>query len=166
MLQKALSQLLHSVAWPPLDILILDLPPGTGDTQLTITQQLILSGSVIVSTPQDIALQDAIKGVEMFKKVNVEILGLVQNMSLFKCPGCGKQTHIFREGKEGGVRGWAGREGVEVLGDVPLDGRVCEDSDRGVPTIVAEGPEGERAKVFMRMAERVGEKVGLLKPGL
>lgn len=99
MLQKALQQLLHSVAWPSLDILVLDLPPGTGDTQLTITQQIHLAGAVIVSTPQDLALKDAIKGFEMFKKVDVRVLGMVQNMSVFCCPNCGEKTHIF--GKEG-----------------------------------------------------------------
>lgn len=157
MLQKALQQLLHSVAWPSLDVLVLDLPPGTGDTQLTITQQITLAGAVIVSTPQDLALKDAIKGFEMFKKVDVKVLGMVQNMSVFCCPKCGEKTHIF--GKEG-VSKECEREGVEMLGDVPLDGRICEDADRGKPTVVSE-PEGDRAAAYLEIARRVAELLGL-----
>lgn len=170
MVMKALQQLLHEVDWTSsttgqggggLDILVLDLPPGTGDTQLTITQQIELSGAVIVSTPQDVALSDAVKGVEMFRKVGVGILGLVQNMSVFKCPGCGEETHVF--GKEG-VRRWGEGNGVDLLGDVRLDGKICEDSDRGFPTVVSEGVDGERARVFMDMADGIGRKIGLKKP--
>lgn len=157
MIMKALQQLLHSVSWGSLDILVLDLPPGTGDTQLTITQQISLDGAVIISTPQDIALKDAVKGIAMFEKVGVGVLGMVQNMSVFVCPGCGARTSVF--GSEGVRRVCEGR-GVELLGDVPLDGRICEDADRGVPTVVAE-PESERAKAFMGIAERVGRKIGL-----
>lgn len=157
MIMKALQQLLHEVSWGSLDILVLDLPPGTGDTQLTITQQIPLSGAVIISTPQDIALKDAVKGIAMFEKVGVEILGMVQNMSVFVCPGCGERTSVF--GHEG-VRRVCGERGVELLGDVPLDGRICEDADRGVPTVVAE-PGSERGKAFMEIAERIGGKIGL-----
>lgn len=157
MVMKALQQLLHEVDWGGLDILVLDLPPGTGDTQLTITQQIQLDGAVVVSTPQDIALKDAVKGVEMFKKTEVKILGMVQNMSVFVCPKCGDRTHIF--GEEG-VRRWCEKDGVQLLGDIPLDGRVCEDADRGRPTVVAE-PESERGRAFMGIAERILERVGL-----
>ena len=157
MVMKALQQLLHEVAWGALDVLVLDLPPGTGDTQLTITQQLQLDGAVVVSTPQDIALKDAVKGIEMFRKTEVRVLGMVQNMSIFRCPGCGMETHVF--GKEGVERA-CGREGVELLADLPLDARICEDADRGLRTVVAE-PESERAKDFMVLAERVGGKIGL-----
>ncbi|KAL9127591.1 MAG: hypothetical protein Q9217_003571, partial [Psora testacea] len=157
MVMKALQQLLHEVDWGGLDILVLDLPPGTGDTQLTITQQLRLDGAVVVSTPQDIALKDAVKGLEMFKKVEVPILGMVQNMSLFACPQCGYETHIF--GKAG-VERTCERYRVELLADLPLDARICEDADRGTPTVVAE-PESGRARAFMRLANRIGTKVGL-----
>ena len=159
MVMKALHQLLHSVHWGGLDILVLDLPPGTGDTQLTITQQIHLSGAVIVSTPQDIALADAIKGLALFRneKVGVPVLGMVQNMSVFVCPGCGERTHVF--GREG-VERMCEQEGVELLGDVPLDARICEDADRGCPTVVGE-PGNGRAKAFMGIAERIGVKVGL-----
>ena len=154
---KALQQLLHEVEWGGLDILVLDLPPGTGDTQLTITQQVKLDGAVVVSTPQDIALKDAVKGVEMFKKVEVPIFGMVQNMSVFACPRCGHETHVF--GKEG-VDRTCEKYGVELLADLPLDARICEDADRGMPTVVAESESG-RAKAFMQLAGKVGKKVGL-----
>lgn len=157
MVMKALQQLLHSVSWGGLDILVLDLPPGTGDTQLTITQQITLSGAVIVSTPQDIALKDTVKGIGMFEKVGVPILGMVQNMSAFTCPECGHGVHVF--GAEGVAR-VCEEKGVELLGDVPLDARICEDADRGVPTVVAE-PHSTRGKAFMGMAERIGAKIEL-----
>lgn len=157
MVQKALQQLLHEVEWGGLDVLVLDLPPGTGDTQLTITQQIELDGAVIVSTPQDLALRDAVKGITMFRKVDVALLGMVQNMSVFVCPGCGERTHIF--GREG-ARREAEASGIELLGDVPLDVRICDDADRGRPTVVAE-PGSERAKAFMEIARKVGEKIGL-----
>ena len=157
MVMKALQQLLHEVEWGGLDILVLDLPPGTGDTQLTITQQIKLDGAVVVSTPQDIALKDAVKGIQMFKKVDVPILGMVQNMSFFACPKCGHKTHIF--GKQGVERTCEQFE-VEHLADLPLDARICEDADKGRPTVVAE-PESGRAKAFMGLAERIGRKVGL-----
>lgn len=157
MVMKALQQLLHEVDWGGLDVLVLDLPPGTGDTQLTITQQVLLDGAVVVSTPQDVALRDAGRGVEMFGKVGVKVIGMVQNMSVFVCPRCGYREHIF--GREG-VERMCGERGVELLGDVPLDRRICDDADRGVPTVVAE-PESERGKCFMGIAERIGVKIGL-----
>ena len=157
MVMKALQQLLHEVDWGGLDILIMDLPPGTGDTQLTITQQINLHGAVIVSTPQDVALKDAVKGISMFEKVGVRVLGMVQNMSVFVCPKCGERTHVF--GEEG-VRRVCEERGFEVLGDVPLDGRICEDADRGMPTVVKE-PDSERAKAFVEIARKIGEGINL-----
>ncbi|KAF2098181.1 P-loop containing nucleoside triphosphate hydrolase protein, partial [Rhizodiscina lignyota] len=156
MVQKALQQLLFSVAWPSLDILILDLPPGTGDVQLTITQSIHLSGALIVSTPQDLSLKDAIRGVEMFKKVDVKILGMVQNMSVFRCEACGHEQHIF--GTDG-VKQKCEELGIKLLGDVPLHARICDDADGGRPTVVAE-PESERAAAFRGIAERVADEVG------
>ncbi len=157
MVMKALSQLLHSVDWGGLDILVLDLPPGTGDTQLTITQQIALDGAVIVSTPQDIALKDAVKGISMFQKVSVPILGMVQNMSVFECPKCGHSTHVF--GAEGVAR-TCEEYGIELLGDIPLDARICDDADRGKPTVVAE-PESARGQAFMSIARNIGRIIEL-----
>lgn len=153
MVMKALQQLLHEVDWGGLDILILDLPPGTGDTQLTITQQIPLSGAVIVSTPQDLALKDALKGMSMFEKVGVRVLGMVQNMSVLKCPHCGEKTNVF--GEEG-VKNVCEERRMEFLGDVELDRNICRDADRGIPTVVSE-PESERAKIFMDIARKVTE---------
>lgn len=164
MVMKALQQLLHEVDWSGgsggLDVLVLDLPPGTGDTQLTITQQIELDGAVIASTPQDIALKDAIKGTAMFQKVGVEVLGMVQNMSVFKCPGCGLDTHVF--GSQGVARRCS-EQGIELLGDIPLDEKICEDADKGKPTVVAE-PESARAKAYKSIAARIAEKISLAKP--
>jgi ATP-binding protein involved in chromosome partitioning len=160
MVMKALQQLLHEVHWGGLDILILDMPPGTGDVQLTITQQLILDGAIIVSTPQDLSLKDATKGVELFKKVDVPILGLVSNMSGFRCPGCGEMHEIF--GPQGKIRKMCERYDLRLLGEIPLHPRICEDADRGKPTVVAE-PEGERARAFGDIAKTVGGLVGLRK---
>ena len=157
MVMKALQQLLHEVEWGGLDILVLDLPPGTGDTQLTITQQIKLDGAVVLSTPQDVALKDAVKGISMFQKVSVPILGMVQNMSVFNCPNCGHSTHVF--GSEGVAR-TCESHGIELLGDIPLDARICDDSDRGKPTVVAE-PESARGEAFMGIAERIAKKLEL-----
>ncbi|KAL2817346.1 iron-sulfur protein IND1 [Aspergillus granulosus] len=176
MVTKAMHQLLHSVSWGPLDVLFLDLPPGTGDVQLTINQEIILDGAVIVTTPQDIALRDAVRGIGMFQRMDVPVLGMVRNMAFFACPECGHQTKIFSHGLlehkhehgnsgEGdwGVLAECKRLGVEFLGDIPLDARVCEDADRGVPTVVAEeGAERSvRRDAFMGVAERVARKVGI-----
>ncbi|KAK0641196.1 nucleotide binding protein [Cercophora newfieldiana] len=162
MLLKAVQQLLHEVDWGAayggLDVLVLDLPPGTGDTQLSITQQIELDGAVIVTTPHTLAVADAVKGVDMFGKVKVPLLGLVQNMSVFCCPGCGTETAVF--GTSERVKGVCAEHGMEFLGDVPLHPNIGEDASRGKPTVVAE-PESERAKVFMDVARKVGRKVGL-----
>ena len=157
MVMKALQQLLHEVEWGGLDILVLDLPPGTGDTQLSIAQQVALDGAVVVSTPQDIALKDAVRGMAMFEKVSVPILGMVQNMSVFDCPGCGRRTHVF--GSEGVARTCQSL-GVDLLGDIPLDARICEDADKGKPTVVTE-PESARGQAFMEIAGTIGRKVEL-----
>lgn len=169
MVTKAMQQLLHSVSWGPLDILILDLPPGTGDVQLTIGQEIILDGAVIVSTPQDIALRDAVRGFGMFQKMDVPVLGMVQNMAFFACPNCGHETKIFSHSHlhvhdtEGGVVAQCQRLGIEFLGNIPLDARVCEDADRGMPTVVAE--EGDqnsvRRQAFISIAEKVAKGVGI-----
>lgn len=173
MVTKAMQQLLHSVSWGPLDILILDLPPGTGDVQLTIGQEIILDGAVIVSTPQDIALRDAVRGYGMFQKMEVPVLGMVRNMAYFACPNCGHETKIFShshkpdskesENEESGVEGQCKRLGIEFLGDIPLDAQVCEDADRGMPTVVAE--EGDdtsaRRRAFMGVAEKIAKAVGI-----
>ncbi|KAF2453713.1 P-loop containing nucleoside triphosphate hydrolase protein [Lineolata rhizophorae] len=171
MVIKALQQLLHEVEWGGLDVLVLDLPPGTGDVQLTITQQVKVDGAVVISTPQDIALRDAIKGVNMFKKVNVPILGMVQNMSTFCCPKCGHRTSIFNPSAsessslsssvfESPLTRACTEQGIPFLGDVPLHARICADSDSGKPTVVAE-PESERARAFAEIAEGVGKKLKL-----
>lgn len=164
MVMKALQQLLHEVDWAPgLDVLVLDLPPGTGDVQLTIGQQVELSGAVVVSTPQDIALKDAVKGVEMFRKMNIEVLGMVQNMSVFVCPHCQQETRIFAHGGLSGAEAKAKELGVQFLGDVPLDARICADADRGMPTVVAEEASGVKVntKYYEGIAEKVARKIGL-----
>ncbi|KAG9234726.1 nucleotide binding protein-like protein [Amylocarpus encephaloides] len=159
MAMKALQQLLHEVDWGPLDVLILDLPPGTGDTQLTITQQIVLDGAIIVSTPQDMALKDAVKGINMFKKTNIPVLGMVRNMALFTCPHCHNSTHIF--GAHSGVIQACETHGLPFLGDIPLHASICDDADRGKPTVVSE-PDSVRAQAFTNIALEVGRKIGLL----
>jgi ATP-binding protein involved in chromosome partitioning len=163
MVMKALQQLLHEVDWGGLDILVLDMPPGTGDVQLTVGQQVILDGAVIVSTPQDVALKDAVKGIHMFRKMSVPILGMVQNMSVFTCSHCGHATHIFPPGiSGGGISRSCHEHGIEFLGDIPLDAQICVDADRGVPTVVSEGQQGgERVRAFLNIAEKVANKIGL-----
>ncbi|MCJ1245327.1 hypothetical protein MMC30_002531 [Trapelia coarctata] len=158
MVMKALQQLLHEVDWGGLDVLVLDLPPGTGDTQLTITQQVVLDGAIIVSTPQDIALKDAIKGIAMFRKVDVPILGLLQNMSHFTCPSCFTTTPIF--GSPAHLLAACAEHKISLLGSIPLHASICEDADRGRPTVVSE-PASERGGAFMGVAAAVGAKIGL-----
>src|SRR6266404_8080000 len=155
MVMSALNQMLRDVNWGELDILVVDLPPGTGDAQLTMAQQVPLSGAVIVSTPQDIALLDARKGLNMFRKVDVPVLGIVENMSYFSCPHCGGRSEIF---SHGGARREADSLGVEFLGEMPLDIRIRETSDGGTPITVAE-PDNPHPVVFRQMAARIWEKV-------
>ena len=151
MVQSALTQMMNDVLWAPLDVLVLDMPPGTGDAQLTIAQRVKLKGAVIVSTPQDIALIDARKAVTMFRKTAVPILGVVENMSVFICPDCGHAHHIFGEG---GARQTAAQLGVPFLGEIPLLPRIRETSDAGTPVMV-ESPDGPEAKAFAAVAEKV-----------
>jgi len=155
MVTSALQQMLRGVNWGELDIMIVDMPPGTGDAQLTMAQQVPLAGAVIVSTPQDIALLDARKGLNMFTKVDVPVLGIVENMSYFLCPHCGGRSEIF---SHGGACQEAERLGTEFLGEVPLDIAIRETSDGGTPITVAE-PDNPHALVFRRIAARIWEKV-------
>src|SRR5690606_14446011 len=151
MVRSALRQMLRDVAWAPLDVLVVDMPPGTGDAQLTMAQQVPLAGAVIVSTPQDLALIDARKGINMFRKVEVPLLGVVENMSYFIAPDTGKRYDIFGHG---GAKAEAERIGVPFLGGVPLTMDVRETSDAGTP-VVAVDPEGAQAKVYLSIAEKV-----------
>lgn len=151
MVQSALTQMLGDVAWAPLDVLVLDMPPGTGDAQLTIAQRVPLKGAVIVSTPQDIALIDAKKGIAMFKKTQVPILGVIENMSVFTCPDCGSSHAIFGHG---GARETAKNLGVPFLGEIPLVPRIRETSDSGQPISVSV-PDGPEAKAFLDLAKQV-----------
>jgi ATP-binding protein involved in chromosome partitioning len=155
MVQSALQQMLRDVEWGELDILVIDMPPGTGDAQLTIAQQVPLSGAVIVSTPQDIALIDAKKGLNMFRKVDVPVLGIIENMSYFTCPNCGHESNIF---SRGGARREAETLGMEFLGELPLDIEIRETSDSGRPIVVS-NPDSPHAKVYVAIAQRVWEKV-------
>ncbi|KAL6875236.1 P-loop containing nucleoside triphosphate hydrolase protein [Trichoderma novae-zelandiae] len=162
MVMKAIQQLLHEVDWGGLDILVLDLPPGTGDTQLTITQQVILDGSVIVTTPHTLATKDAVKGINMFKTVGVDILGLVQNMSLFNCPHCHHDTHVFGSNKR--VEKLCQDHEIEFLGDIPLHPNIGDDGERGKPTVVSE-PSSERASAFLHIARAICPKIDLKEVG-
>jgi ATP-binding protein involved in chromosome partitioning len=151
MVMSAITQMLREVEWGSLDILVVDMPPGTGDAQLTMAQQVPLKGAVIVSTPQDLALIDARRGVAMFKRVDVPVLGVVENMSYFVCPQCGTRSDIF---SHGGARHEAGRLGVPFLGEVPLHMTIREKSDSGLP-VVATDPDGEHARIYREIAARV-----------
>ncbi|NIM01508.1 MAG: P-loop NTPase [Acidobacteria bacterium] len=156
MVMKALEQLLRDVVWGALDYLVIDLPPGTGDAQLTLTQRIQLSGAVIVSTPQDVALADAVKGVAMFRKVNVPILGLVENMSFFECPHCSERTDIFAHG---GARERAAALGVPFLAELGLDPELRRSGDAGAPIVDAD-PDSTTARVFERLATSVAGALG------
>ncbi len=152
MVTQALTQLLGDTQWGELDYLVVDMPPGTGDIQLTLAQRVPVAGAVIVTTPQDIALADARKGLTMFEKVAVPVLGIVENMSIHICSNCGHAEHIFGAG--GGAR-MAAQAGVRLLGELPLDARIREDADGGRPTVVAE-PDSPRARLYLEMARRTG----------
>ncbi|MFU0504062.1 Mrp/NBP35 family ATP-binding protein [Pseudaminobacter sp. NGMCC 1.201702] len=155
MVMSALTQMLREVEWGPLDVLVVDMPPGTGDAQLTMAQQVPLAGAVIVSTPQDLALIDARKGLNMFKKVEVPLLGIVENMSYFIAPDTGKRYDIFGHG---GARNEAERLGVTFLGEVPLEMGIRESSDAGAP-VVASRPDGPEAKIYRDIASKVWERI-------
>jgi ATP-binding protein involved in chromosome partitioning len=155
MVMGALEQMLGQVNWGALDVLVVDMPPGTGDAQLTMAQRVALTGAVIVSTPQDIALIDARRGLKMFERVHVPVLGLVENMSYYCCPNCGHRAELFGHG---GVRAEAARLGTDFLGEVPLVLEVRTASDAGTP-IVAAAPESDSAKAFRAVADAVWAKL-------
>jgi ATP-binding protein involved in chromosome partitioning len=155
MVMSAITQMLREVEWGKLDVMVVDMPPGTGDAQLTMAQQVPLKGAVIVSTPQDLALIDARRGVAMFKRVNVPVLGVVENMSYFLCPECGTRSDIF---SHGGARHEVERLGVPFLGEVPLHMTIREKSDAGLPVVATE-PDGVHAKIYRDIAARVLEQI-------
>ena len=155
MVQSALEQMMRDVSWGELDIMVVDMPPGTGDIQLTLAQKVPLTGAVIISTPQDIALMDARKGLNMFRKVGVPVLGLIENMSYFTCPKCGERSEIF---SHGGAKVEADRLGIDFLGEIPLDIIIRETSDGGRPIVVSE-PESEHALTYRAIADKVWEKI-------
>src|SRR5262249_14012500 len=146
------TQLLAETSWGTLDYLVVDMPPGTGDIQLTLAQRVPVAGAVIVTTPQDIALADARKGLRMFEKVSVPVLGIVENMSVHVCPQCGHSEHVFGAG--GGAR-MAQEYGVRLLGELPLDAHIREEADGGRPTVIA-APDTPRARAYFEMARRTG----------
>ena len=150
MVMSAITQMLREVEWGKLDLMVVDMPPGTGDAQLTIAQQVPLKGAVIVSTPQDLALIDARRGIAMFKRVDVPVLGVVENMSYFLCPSCGTRTDIFGHG---GAQKEAERLGVPFLGEVPLHMTIREKSDAGLPVVATE-PDGPHAKIYREIAAK------------
>lgn len=157
MVMSAVQRLLRQVSWGPLDYLVVDMPPGTGDTQLTLSQNIPIDGAVIVTTPQDIALLDARKGTEMFRKVDVPVLGIVQNMSLYQCPSCGHTEHIF--GNDG-ARSLARDVHVDLLADIPLHIGIRQTSDEGSPIVVSQ-PDSAQAAAYKDLAKKV---VGKLPP--
>jgi ATP-binding protein involved in chromosome partitioning len=157
MVTQALEQLLNDTNWSDLDYLVIDLPPGTGDTQLTLAQKVPVSGAVIVTTPQDIALLDARKGLKMFQKVEVPVLGIVENMSTHICSSCGHEEHIFGEG--GGSK-MAEQYGVQMLGSLPLDIHIREETDSGKPSVAAD-PESRTSQIYREIARKTAAKLSL-----
>jgi ATP-binding protein involved in chromosome partitioning len=155
MVMSAITQMLRDVAWGTLDVLVVDMPPGTGDAQLTLAQNVPLKGAVIISTPQDLSLIDARRGLAMFKKVNVPVLGIVENMSYFQCPHCGTKSDIFGHG---GARHEAERLGVPFLGEIPLHMAIRETSDAGTPVVVSE-PDGPHAAMYRAIGEKVRDQL-------
>jgi len=155
---KMVQEFLERVEWGELDYLIVDLPPGTGDAQLTLVQSAPLSGAVVVTTPQEVALEDVVRALRMFERVNVHILGLVENMAYFTCDGCGKQHNIF---SSGGGRRTATQLGIPFVGEVPLDGSVCEGGDAGTPAIIVD-PESTVSQVFIEMARAVAANASIV----
>ena len=155
MVMSAITQMLRDVAWGTLDILVVDMPPGTGDAQLTLAQNVPLKGAIIVSTPQDLSLIDARRGLAMFKKVNVPVLGIVENMSYFQCPHCGTQSDIFGHG---GARHEAERLGVPFLGEIPLHMSIRLTSDAGTPVVESE-PDGPHAQIYRAIGAKVRDQL-------
>lgn len=160
MVMSAITQMLREVEWGDLDVIVVDMPPGTGDAQLTLAQQVPLAGAVIVSTPQDLALIDARRGIAMFGRVNVPVMGLVENMSYFLCPKCGERTEIF---SHGGTKAEATRLNVPFLGEVPLEPSIRETSDAGLP-IVATQPDSPFSKIYRDIAAKVRDALGASAP--
>ncbi|KAJ2906489.1 hypothetical protein MKZ38_001470 [Zalerion maritima] len=160
MVMKAMQQLLHEVEWGGLDVLVLDLPPGTGDTQLSLTQQIEIDGTIIVTTPHNLAVKDAVKGINMFQKLPkpVPILGLVGNMGIYKCPCCNTESRIF--GYEERIVKLAKEYKIDMLAEIPLSPEVSHQDYEGQPTVVAE-PDHERAKRYMDLANKVADKLSL-----
>ncbi len=158
MVISALEMMMRDVNWGALDILVVDMPPGTGDAQLTMSQRVPLAGAVIVSTPQDIALIDARKGLNMVRKVDVPVFGIIENMSYFECPKCGERSEIF---SHGGARLDAERLGMDFLGEIPLDIAIRETSDSGHPIVISQ-PDSTQAKAYRAIAESVWEKVAAI----
>jgi ATP-binding protein involved in chromosome partitioning len=159
MIGTAVRDFLHNIPWGELDYLIVDLPPGTGDIQLTLAQKVPVTGAVIVTTPQDIALIDARKGLKMFEKVGIPILGVVENMSFHVCRQCGHQSHIFGAG---GAERMCKDYGTELLGQLPLDASIREQADSGKPTVVSD-PDGQSAEIYRRIARRCAVKIAELQ---
>ncbi len=155
MVQSALEQMMRDVSWGELDVMVIDMPPGTGDAQLTVAQKVPLAGAVIVSTPQDIALLDARKGLNMFRKVDVPVLGLIENMSYFTCPHCGERSEIF---SHGGAKTIAKELGMKFLGEIPLDMQIRETSDSGKPIVVS-NPGSPHAQAYVAIAQHIWDKV-------
>jgi ATP-binding protein involved in chromosome partitioning len=155
MVMSAITQMLRDVAWSTLDVLVVDMPPGTGDAQLTLAQNVPLKGAIIISTPQDLSLIDARRGLAMFKRVNVPVLGIVENMSYFQCPHCGTRSDIFGHG---GARHEAERLGVPFLGEVPLDIAIRTTSDAGNPIVVSD-PDGPHAAVYRAIGAKVRDQL-------
>lgn len=151
MVMKALQQLLFEVDWSPIDYLVIDMPPGTGDTQLSIGQLLQITGAIIVSTPQDIALIDAVKGITMFNKINIPIIGMVQNMSHFICPNCNHESHIF---KSKGAEKVATENNLKLLSSIPLNEEICVQSDSGKPIVVSD-PNSPVSKPYFDIANEI-----------
>lgn len=156
MVMGALEQLMRDVAWGPLDVMVIDMPPGTGDAQLTIAQRVPLAGAVVVSTPQDIALLDARRGIAMFRKVEVPILGIVENMSYFLCPNCGHRADIF---SHGGAHKEAKTMGVPFLAEIPLEPAIREAADGGTPVVVS-APDSQSAALYRGLADKVRGQIG------
>jgi ATP-binding protein involved in chromosome partitioning len=159
MVTQALEQLLKDTNWRDLDYLVVDLPPGTGDIQLTLAQKVPVTGAVIVTTPQDIALIDARKGLKMFEKVGIPILGVVENMSFHTCPKCGHESHIFGFG---GAQRMAKDYATELLGQLPLDESIRSQADSGKPTVVSD-PDGPIAEIYRKIARRCAVKIADLQ---
>jgi len=157
MVQSALTQMLNSVAWGNLDVIVIDLPPGTGDIQISLAQQVNLAGAVIVSTPQDIALLDVVKALTMFQKANVPVLGMIENMSYWSCPDCGRVDHIFGEG---GVKAEAKKRDIELLGEIPISAEVRKSSDSGIPIIISE-PQSIQSKSYRNIAKNLIKSIKL-----